>query len=64
MVAEFWPIQSWRLGGHLAILDIAHTGEYLNVLKSAGAELVRESGFTMLWAIPTTRWFIVRKPAI
>ena len=20
MVAEFWPIQSWRLGGHLAIL--------------------------------------------
>ncbi len=57
-------VEMWRVlkpGGHLAIFDIAHTGDYLNALKSKGAEVVRESGFSMLWMIPTTRWFVVRK---
>jgi len=61
-VRELWRVL--KAGGHLAIFDIGHTGDYLDILKAAGAELVRESGFSMLWMIPTTRWFIVRKPAI
>ena len=59
-IREMWRVL--KPGGHLAIFDIAHTGDYLAVLKPEGAEVVRESGFSMLWMIPTTRWFIVRKP--
>jgi SAM-dependent methyltransferase len=60
-VREMWRVL--KPGGHLAIFDVAHTADYLDVLKSAGAEVVRESGFSMLWGMPSTRWFIVRKAA-
>jgi ubiquinone/menaquinone biosynthesis C-methylase UbiE len=61
-VREMWRVL--KSGGHLAVFDVAHTADYLNVLKPAGAELLRESGFSMLWMIPATRWFIVRKPSV
>ncbi len=59
-VRELWRVL--KPGGHLAIFDVSHTGDYLEILKSAGAQVVRESGFSMLWMMPSTRWFIVRKP--
>jgi arsenite methyltransferase len=49
-------------GGHLAVLDILHTGEYIQIAERNGAEIVRKSGLTFLWCLPT-RWFIARKQA-
>jgi SAM-dependent methyltransferase len=47
-------------GGHLAILDILHTGDYIRVAEQNGAEIVQKSGLSFLWCLPT-RWFIARK---
>jgi len=47
-------------GGHLAILDIFHIGDYIRVAEQNGAEIVRKSGLSFLWCLPT-RWFIARK---
>jgi arsenite methyltransferase len=47
-------------GGHLAILDILHTGDYVRVAEQAGAEIVRKSPLSFQWCVPT-RWFIARK---
>lgn len=47
-------------GGHLAIFDIFHTDEYIRLLEQNGAELVRKSGLSFLYCLPT-RWFIARK---
>jgi ubiquinone/menaquinone biosynthesis C-methylase UbiE len=60
-VREMWRVL--KPGGHLAVFDIAHTDDYRRILASEGAEPVRESGFSMLWMVPSTRWFVVRKPA-
>jgi len=60
-VREVWRVL--KPGGHVAVFDVANTGEYRKVLQKEGAELVKESGFSMLWMQPTTRWFIMRKPA-
>jgi arsenite methyltransferase len=49
-----------KSGGHLAILDILHTGDYMRVLSANGAEIVRKSGLSFLWCMPT-RWFVARK---
>jgi SAM-dependent methyltransferase len=49
-------------GGHLAIFDVLHTGEYLHVAERNGAELVKQSGLSFLWCLPT-RWFVARKKA-
>jgi SAM-dependent methyltransferase len=57
--------EMWRVlmpGGHIAIFDVARTGEYKKVLAARGAEVVRESNNKFLWCLPS-RWFIVRKPA-
>jgi arsenite methyltransferase len=49
-------------GGHLAVLDIFHTGDYLQIAERNGAEIVKKSGLSFLWCLPT-RWFIARKKA-
>jgi len=40
-------------GGHLAILDIFHTGEYAKVLAPLGFTEMRLSPITFLWCVPT-----------
>ena len=47
-------------GGHLAILDVLHTGDYAQVAEQNGAEVIQRSGLSFLWCLPT-RWFIARK---
>ncbi len=47
-------------GGHLAIFDILHTGDYIRVAEQNGAELVQKSPLSFLWCLPT-RWFVARK---
>jgi arsenite methyltransferase len=47
-------------GGHLAIFDILHTGDYERVAEQNGAEVIKKSGLSFLWCLPT-RWFIARK---
>ncbi len=49
-------------GGHLAVLDIFNTAEYIEIAQANGAEIVRKSGLSFLWCLPT-RWFIARKLA-
>ncbi len=47
-------------GGHLAILDTIYTGDYIEFVEKNGAELVKDSGRSFYWCVPT-RWFIARK---
>ena len=54
--------QAKRKHSHRQV-SFCHVGDYKRVLTGLGAEVVRESGFMMLWALPTTRWVVVRKPA-
>jgi SAM-dependent methyltransferase len=49
-----------RTGGHLAILDILHTNDYIKIVEANGAEIVQKSPLSFLWCLPT-RWFIARK---
>lgn len=56
-------LEMWRVlkpGGHLALFDVAHTGDYLATLQGSGAEIVAKSGTLFLWCVPT-RWFVARK---
>ena len=53
-------IRVLKPGGHLAILDVYHTGDYLRTLAQNGMEIVTKSGLSFLWCVPT-RWFIARK---
>lgn len=46
--------------GHIAILDVLHTGDYMRTLAANGAEIVSKSGLGFLWCMPT-RWFVARK---
>lgn len=59
-VRELWRVL--KPGGYAAIFDVANTGGYRSVLENEGAEVVQQSGFSMLWMLPTTRWFVMRKP--
>jgi len=47
-------------GGHLAVFDVLHTGDYARVAEQYGAEVIQRSGLSFLWCLPT-RWFIARK---
>jgi arsenite methyltransferase len=46
--------------GYLAIFDVLKTGEYKRTLEQGGAEIVRDSGLSFLWCVPT-RWLVARK---
>ncbi len=56
---ELWRVT--KPGGHIAIWDWDDAAGDLAHFKTAGAELVRESGPVFLWA-RMSRWFVVRKP--
>lgn len=49
-------------GGHLAVLDIFHTQDYMRLAEQNGMEIIKQSGLSFLWCLPT-RWFIARKRA-
>jgi SAM-dependent methyltransferase len=49
-------------GGIIAVWDLFHAGDYLAHFQQAGAELIRQSGLSLLWCVPG-RWFVVRKKA-
>lgn len=51
-----------KAGGHLAIFDIFHTGEYAKVLEQLGFREIRLSPITFLWCVPT-RTLTAKKPA-
>lgn len=48
--------------GQIVIWDIFKAGEYLEHFRAAGAQVVKESGTSLLWCVPG-KWFVVRKPA-
>jgi arsenite methyltransferase len=48
-------------GGHVAILDILHAGDYAKELRLRGLEEVKLSGLNFLWCLPT-RYVTARKP--
>ncbi len=48
-------------GGHVAILDILHTGAYAKELQKRGFTDVNLSGLNLLWCLPT-RYVTARKP--
>ncbi|MDQ6758877.1 MAG: class I SAM-dependent methyltransferase [Acidobacteriota bacterium] len=48
-------------GGHVAILDILHTGDYAKELQKQGLTDVNLSGLNLLWCLPT-RYVTARKP--
>ena len=47
-------------GGHIAVLDILHTNDYIRLLEANGAETVTKSTLSFTWCVPT-RWFVARK---
>ena len=49
-------------GGAIAVFDIFKTKDYLRLLSENGAEIVRQSGMTLLGFVPAW-WFVARKRA-
>lgn len=47
-------------GGHIAILDVHHAGDYMRLLEKNGAEILTRSGLLFHWVAPA-RWFVARK---
>ncbi len=47
-------------GGHIAIWDVHHAPDYLRHLTNAGAQVVKQSGTSFLWCVPS-RWFVVKR---
>ena len=47
-------------GGQILIWDLFKYGEYLARFRAAGAEIVSESGLSLLWCVPG-KWFVVKK---
>jgi arsenite methyltransferase len=48
-------------GGQIALLDVLHTGEYVNVMEEAGIKGVQRSPMKFLYCLPT-RYVIGYKP--
>lgn len=58
-VREMWRVL--KPGGRLLILDIFHVGEYVSVLKEAGAQDVTVTSHGFLWCLPTKSVMAAKK---
>ncbi len=58
-VREMWRVL--KPGGRLLILDIFHVGEYVSVLKEAGAQDVAVTSHGFLWCLPTKSIMAAKK---